>query len=89
MRENIFFVRLDRFLISTDWTSKFLNTIQKTLPNASSDHCLVMCSSKTKFPCANIFRIKIFWLGQKDFTQMIIAQWHAILYSNKTPRIAP
>jgi exonuclease III len=69
------YVRLDRFLISTEWTQKFPNTIQKALPNTSSDHCPIMCTSTIKFPCANIFRIENNWLNQQDFTQLVNEMW--------------
>jgi exonuclease III len=75
-REVPSYVRLDRFLISVEWTRMFPNTIQKTLPNTSSDHYPLMCTSATKFPCANIFRIENNWLKQQDFIQMVNEMWH-------------
>lgn len=41
--------KLDRFLISTDWASKFPTGMQRTLPNSSSDHCPVTYSVTTDF----------------------------------------
>jgi hypothetical protein len=75
-REVPSYVRLDIFLISVEWTRMFPNTIQKTLPNTSSDHYPLMCTSATKFPCANIFRIENNWLKQQDFIQMVNEMWH-------------
>lgn len=39
--------RLDRFLISADWNSKFPNSAQKAMPNSSSDHCPLILTAQT------------------------------------------
>lgn len=48
-RENPTMVRLDRFLISLAWNMTFPNCSQKSLPNTSSDHCLLLYSAATNF----------------------------------------
>jgi exonuclease III len=74
-RENPTFVRLDRFLISTDWAQIYPNTTQRALPHATSDHCPILCMSQTKFPCPNTFKIENFWLHMTDFTSMVVTYW--------------
>jgi hypothetical protein len=51
---------------------------KKTLSNTSSDHCPFMCTSTTKFICANIFRIENTCLNQQDFIQMVNERWQQI-----------
>jgi hypothetical protein len=74
-RETPSFVRLDRFLISTHWANIFPNSIQKALPNASSDHCPLICSCETKFPCPNSFKIENYWLKLTEFRDLVKDCW--------------
>lgn len=62
--------RLDRFIISSEWNSLFPNSLQKALPNTSSDHCPVLYTAKTNF-----FRFENLWLRFQDFQEMIHETW--------------
>lgn len=67
--------KLDRFLISTDWASKFPNGMQRTLPNSSSDHCPVTYSVTTDFSKSKIFRFENYLLRFDEFRSFIEARW--------------
>lgn len=73
--QNPTFVRLDRFMVNSEWTSSYPNTIQKAAIASISNHCLLICTSHTKFPTANIFRIENTWLKDEEFKQMVCTIW--------------
>lgn len=54
--------KLDRCLISADWSMKFPNSTQRTLPNTSSDHCPVLYTAATNYSRSKIVRFENFWL---------------------------
>jgi exonuclease III len=54
-RENVIFVRLDRFLVSQLWNTTFSAGSQKALANTSSDHCPIMYTCDSQFPMSNTF----------------------------------
>lgn len=52
--------KLDRFLISDAWNTKYLNSLQMTLPNTASDHCPILYTASTKFYRYDQFRFENF-----------------------------
>jgi hypothetical protein len=71
-------VRLDRFLISIDWISKFPKSNQEALPNTVSDHCPIKCSIETAFQRSNIFRFELFYLKYPAIHELISSHWASI-----------
>jgi exonuclease III len=63
--------RLDRFLISTEWNALFPNSLQKSLPNTSSDHCPVLYTANTNFRVSRLFRFENCWLRSRDFVSFV------------------
>lgn len=74
-RDNPTMAKLDRFFLSNDWSQKFPNTRQKTLPNTSSDHCPIMIEAITSFKKFRIFRFENFWLQVQGFKTMVQERW--------------
>jgi hypothetical protein len=70
--------KLDRFLISTEWSSHFPNTSQATLPNTSSDHCPLLCTIKTLFAFFNFFCFENFYLKIPEFIKMVHCAWSVV-----------
>lgn len=69
-------VRLDRFLMSMHWESMYPNTVQRAGYNPVSDHCPIVCTSQTKFPTSNIFRIENSWLKLNQFQDLVQRVWN-------------
>lgn len=74
-RENPTFVRLDRFLVSTEWIQSFPNTVQTAGTDPLSDHCPLLCTSQTKFPTSNVFRLENSWLKLNQFKELVENTW--------------
>lgn len=74
-RECPTFVRLDRFLISTSWSTIFPHTSQIALPNTTSDHCPTICQAQTKFPTSNTFKMENNWLKHTGFKELVTQVW--------------
>ena len=69
------YVRLDRFLMSSEWSASYPNTVQRAVTVTTSDHCPLVCTSQTRFPTANVFRIENAWLRIDQFKDMVRAAW--------------
>lgn len=69
--------RLDRFLISNDWNTKFPNSIQRAIPNSSSDHCPLTLTANTGFKRSKFFRFENFWLRLPALQEIVTASWTA------------
>ncbi|XP_078153720.1 uncharacterized protein LOC144548883 [Carex rostrata] len=69
--------KLDRFLLSNEWSTTFPNTKQKTLPNTSSDHCPIMIEAFTDFQKTKVFRFEKFWLSIVGFKDIVKEEWQS------------
>lgn len=69
--------RLDRFLISTEWSDMFPDSKQRAVPNTNSDHTPVVYSATTKFRKSTIFRCENFWLRSENFKNFVKTVWGA------------
>jgi endonuclease/exonuclease/phosphatase family metal-dependent hydrolase len=70
-RELSSFVRLDRFLISTTWSTTFPNCVQTIAANTFSDHCPIICECESKFPKPNYFQFENFWLQVDGYNELV------------------
>ena len=66
---------LDRFLVSTDWESKFSKAVQSTLPRPVSDYCPILldCEGIKSRPCP--FWFEIMWLKYEGFKDLLRDWW--------------
>ena len=64
--------RLDCFFTSNSWTSKFPDTIVKTLVMEVSDHWPCVVEIATQIPQASNFRFENHWLSNDDFIQVAV-----------------
>ena len=67
--------RLDRFLVSADWESKFSKAVQSTLPRPMSDHCPILLDSEGIKPGPRLFRFEIMWLKYEGFKDLLRDWW--------------
>ena len=73
--------RLDRFLVSADWESKFSKAIQRTLPRPVSDHCPVMLDSEGIKSGPSPFRFENMWLKFVGFKDLLRGWWQSLHFS--------
>lgn len=59
-QHNPHMARLDRFLISGEWNTVFPNSVQRALPNTSSDHCPILFTARTSYKVSKLFRFENF-----------------------------
>jgi len=69
--------RLDWFFTSNSWTSKFPNSLVKTLVMETSDHWPCVVEINTSIPQASFFRFENFWLNHEGFPQIAVNGWSA------------
>lgn len=74
-REHPTYVRLDRFLISPEWATSYPNTQQRAIIATMFDHCPLICTSLTKFPTSNVFRVENSWLKVQQFKKIVQSTW--------------
>ena len=67
--------KLDRFMVSPDWHSKWPGSTQSTLVKNFSDHCPVLLSSKSVNWGPKPFRILDCWLSDKSFKKVVFDSW--------------
>lgn len=77
-RESPTMAKLDRCLISMNWSLLFPNSTQRTLPNSSSDHCPVLYQASTTFKRSAMFRVENFWLQSQQFKDFVKNEWEAL-----------
>ena len=73
--------RLDRFLVTTDWESRFSNAIQSTFPRPVSDHCPVLLDSEGILSGPIPFRFEIMWLKFDGFKDLLRGWWQNLHFS--------
>ena len=73
--------RLDRFLVSADWESKFSNVIQRTLPRPVSDHCPVLLDSDGIKSGPSPFRFENMWLKVEGFKDLLRGWWQDLQFT--------
>ncbi|GMJ14120.1 hypothetical protein HRI_005081200 [Hibiscus trionum] len=66
------FVRLDRFLISTEFNLAFPGLLQKVLPKSFSDHNVVLLISEQSNWGPKPFKCFNYWLEMEDFEAMVL-----------------
>ncbi|XVF41627.1 hypothetical protein PTKIN_Ptkin01aG0294700 [Pterospermum kingtungense] len=77
-RERPTFCRLDRFLISTGFISKFPDVCQKVLPKSLSNHNpLLLEENKTDWG-AKPFKFFTHWMDKEGFPKMLKERWEGI-----------
>ncbi|KHN30788.1 hypothetical protein glysoja_039726, partial [Glycine soja] len=67
--------KLDRFLISPEWLSKWSASSQYTLKRNFSDHCPVMLKSQSIDWGPKPFRILDCWLKDQSFKKLVQQTW--------------
>jgi len=67
--------KLDRFLISLEWRTKWPGTAQYTLERNFSDHYPILLRSKYADWGPKPFRILDCWLSDKSFKKIVIKTW--------------
>ena len=73
--------RLDRFLVSADWESKFSNVIQRTLPRPVSDHCPMLLDSDGIKSGPSPFRFENMWLKVEGFKDLLRGWWQDLQFT--------
>ena len=66
---------LDRFLVTTNWESKFSNVVQSTLPRPVSDHCPILLDIEGIKLRLCPFRFEIIWLKYEGFKDLLRDWW--------------
>jgi len=69
--------RLDWFFTSNSWTSKYSNSLVKTLAMETSDHWPCVVEISTTIPQSSIFRFENYWLSHEEFPQVAVNGWSA------------
>lgn len=67
------FLRIDRFLISTDWDDCFSGALQYCLPKVVSDHIPLLLESGGIWKSP--FRFENMWLREPNFLEWIRSKW--------------
>ena len=67
--------KLDRFLVSADWLTKWPGTTQFTLERNFSDHCPLLLRSKNSDWGPKPFRIMDCWLSDASFKKAVTESW--------------
>lgn len=67
--------KLDRFLMSTDWSAMFPDSKQQVKPNTNSDHNPIAYTATTGFKKSSIFRCENFWLRSSAFQIFVKETW--------------
>ena len=73
--------RLDGFLVSADWESKFSNVIQRTLPRPVSDHCPVLLDSDGIKSGPSPFRFENMWLKVEGNKDLLRGWWQDLQFT--------
>lgn len=74
-RDNSAMARLDRFLISNKWNTRFPNSTQKALSNTSSDHCTILYVATNNFNKMKFFRFENCWLRLPQLENIVTHNW--------------
>jgi len=69
--------RLDWFFTTNSWTTKFPNTMVKTLVMETSDHWPCVVEIAIAIHQAKMFRFENHWLNHEDFIQVVVNGWSA------------
>ncbi|XP_039128539.1 uncharacterized protein LOC120264774 [Dioscorea cayenensis subsp. rotundata] len=72
---NPIWVKLDRFLINSDWVEMFPKAIQHSLPRLRSDHVPIRLESGAHSPIPRFFRFEQAWCMAKNFGNLIRDWW--------------
>ncbi|KAL4204312.1 hypothetical protein AMTRI_Chr01g109140 [Amborella trichopoda] len=72
---NIFMSRLNRFLVSSDWSQCFPLALVKALPRLSFDHTPILLCSKVISKGLKPFRLEISWLQEKEAIEIVKSTW--------------
>ncbi|XP_019460111.1 PREDICTED: uncharacterized protein LOC109359872 [Lupinus angustifolius] len=73
--------RLDRFLISTSWASKWPSLVHKGLERQVSDHCPVVRYDNYQDWGPKPFRVIDAWFEDKDFICFVEQNWNKLSFS--------
>lgn len=70
-------VRLDRWLANTHWTSRFSSYLNSHLPRISSDHSpLVLTAYHKTLVKGKVFLFDNYWLGYLDCHRVVNSSWN-------------
>ena len=67
--------KLDRFLVSADWLTRWPDTAQHTLERNFSDHCPILLKSRSSDWGPKPFRIMDCWLSDASFKKAVVESW--------------
>ena len=73
--------KLDRFLVSPKWLSKWPGSYQTALHRNFSDHCPILLRSNNADWGPKTFRILDCWLAEKSFKKLIEENWSSNQWS--------
>ncbi len=72
-------MRLNRFLVSTEWDSTFSMAEVEALPRITSDRCpIVMTTCGNRKSAGKIFRLEEVWLKYDDFCANVLVWWNEV-----------
>ena len=72
--------RLDRFLVSIDWESKFSKVVQRCLPRPTSDHSPILFDSDRMRTGPSPFRFELMWLKYEGFKEILKGWWQSLVF---------
>lgn len=71
----LLFGKLDRFLLSDNWESRFPRGTAKALPRVQSDHTPISMDTNPHIPPKKIVRFEKMWLQNENFESMVRSHW--------------
>ena len=70
--------RLDRFLVSEDWESRFSGVVQSTLPRPVSDHYPILLDERGVRRGLVPFCFENMWLKKEGFKDLLKNWWQGL-----------
>ena len=71
---------MDRFLVSSDWESRFSKAAQRSLPRPISDHFPILLDSDGVRSGPSPFRFELMWLKFKGFRELLKGWWQNLKF---------
>lgn len=87
-QEHPILVKLDRFLVSTEWSLLLPNSTVSSTSAPVSDHCPITLSARTTIPQPAIFRFDNHWMRVPDCKAITASAWASVQGSPGVPRLA-
>ncbi|CAN6196704.1 unnamed protein product [Urochloa humidicola] len=80
--------KLDRFFISTEWSSLMPNSMVTSASTATSDHCQLLLKATSTMPRPAVFRFNNFWTRLPGCSAVIQTAWNSVHNRTGTAKLA-